>query len=241
MGGPQEMMRTEIALIANEGFRIANDAARIYVDAFFEPVHGRTAPDPTSLGPADLILITHAHWDHFDPPAVARAAEATGAHVIAPADAIRRLRGTVPADRLIEMEPHAARRGSFANDVRIEIPPVSVTAFRTFHGEAHNSYLVRMGAAGANGFRFFHDGDNEDARRIDARALGRVDALLIGPWWESGWVEFIEALAPDRYFLMHLSDDEIRRHEEGRFLPELCDRVPPGLVVLHPGESYVML
>jgi len=234
------MIRTEITLIANEGVRIANEAACVYIDAFFGPQRPPLSPDPRAIGCADIILVTHSHWDHFDARAVARAAESSEARVIAPADAIRRLRGEVPAGRLIEMEPPAAPRGSAANEVRIDIPPVSVTGFRTFHGDAHNSYLVEMGAQGMDRFRFFHDGDNEDTRRIDRAALGRLDAVFIGPWWGSGWVEFVEALAPTRYFLIHLDDDEIRRHEEGRFLPELCDRIPPGLVVLHPGETCVL-
>jgi hypothetical protein len=55
-------------------------------------------------------------------------------------------------------------------------------------------------------------------------------------------VDFIERVNPRRWFLMHLTDEELRRQEEGTFLPELCDHVPlpDRLVTLRPGESYVM-
>jgi hypothetical protein len=86
--------------------------------------------------------------------------------------------------------------------------------------------------------RFFHDGDNGNTTKIPVSALGRLDALLIGPWQGSGWVEFIEKLSPSRYFLMHLSEEELDEHAAGRFLPGICERVPKGLVVLRPGQSY---
>jgi L-ascorbate metabolism protein UlaG (beta-lactamase superfamily) len=112
-----------------------------------------------------------------------------------------------------------------------------VTAFRTFHGREHNSYLVEAG-----GRRFFHDGDNENTRRLDAAALAGLDALMIGPWQGAGWVEFVERLAPRRWLLMHLSSAEIDQHEAGTYLAELCDHVPlpERLAVLRPGQSLTL-
>jgi hypothetical protein len=37
---------------------------------------------------------------------------------------------------------------------------------------------------------------------------------------------------------MHLTGEELDQHAAGRFLPDICDRVPPGLVVLRPGGSF---
>jgi len=110
-----------------------------------------------------------------------------------------------------------------------------VTAFRTFHSRGHNSYLVDAG-----GFRFFHDGDNEHCQRTDVSQLGGVDVLFQGPWKGSGWVEFVEAVKPAKWFLMHLTDGELDDHFAGRFLPDICDRtpLPDRLVVLRPGEYF---
>jgi L-ascorbate metabolism protein UlaG (beta-lactamase superfamily) len=212
----------------------ATPEASFYVDAFFG--------GPFGLGPrrgaaevlkADLILVTHAHWDHFDARQLAEAAGKTGATVVGPHAVIEQLKGELAATALCEMEPAAAPGREPARSVKAEFPSATVTAYRTFHSRGHNSYLVET-----PGFRFFHDGDNEDTRRVDAAKLGRLDALFIGPWLGGGWVEFIEKLSPTRYFLIHLDEEELRRHDAGKFLPEICDHVPPGLVVLKPGETF---
>ena len=229
-------MSIEVRLIGNEGFRVAGPGATVYIDAFFEGffplAKGRAAvPD----GPADLILVTHAHWDHFDRAAVARAAEASGAVVAGPAPVVRALRRRLPEDRLMELEPHEARGGRPFASTGGELPNVRVTAWRTSHGRAHNSYLVEM-----DGFRFFHDGDNEETRRLDAARLRPLDALRRCPWQGSGWADFVESADPKRWFLMHLSDDELAQHRRGEFLPDLCSRVPlpDRIVALAPGEAY---
>jgi len=231
------MNKTEITLIGNEGFRIATPSAVIYVDGFYGAIPG-VADEPAvrakAVSKADLILVTHAHWDHFNAREVADAAARTGATLVGPRSVIQAFDGILPPESLVELEPPLVGKTEMAASLKVELPAASVTAFRTFHSRDHNSYLVETAA-----FRFFHDGDNEDTRRIDTAALGRLDALFIGPWQGSGWVEFIETLAPTRWFLMHLSDDELNQHEAGRFLPDLCDHVPEGLVVLRPGESFV--
>lgn len=227
-------MRAELTMIANAGLRIAAREAVVYVDAFHRCQVEGVVPWPADGPLADLILVTHAHWDHFDARSVAEAAGRTGATVIGPQSVVQGLRGKIPPGRLCEMEPPPADGGGHARCTSVEFPAAKVTAYRTFHSRDHNSYLVETAS-----FRFFHDGDNEDTRRVAARSLGKLDALLIGPWLGGGWVEFVEKLAPTRYFLIHLDEDELRLHDAGKFLPDLCDRVPPGLSVLKPGETFV--
>jgi L-ascorbate metabolism protein UlaG (beta-lactamase superfamily) len=222
--------------IGNEGFHIRSGVVGLYIDAFYRPFPGVARPPvirPSQAGPAELILVTHNHGDHFDAFGVAEAAYRTGARVIGPSNVIAQLRATVRPESLLELQPGAAQRGGKAQAAIAEVGGARVVAFGTFHSRDHNSYLVEL-----PGLRFFHDGDNGDTRRIDLPALGKLDALLIGPWQGSGWVEFIDALKPRRYFLMHLSDEEIAQHERGRYLPDLCDHVPEGLVVLRAGQSY---
>jgi L-ascorbate metabolism protein UlaG (beta-lactamase superfamily) len=234
--GVDTPMSTKITLIGNEGFLVGTQTASFLIDAFCGAITGMAgsaAPRARDTAKADLILVTHAHWDHFDAFEVADVANRIGARVIGPAAAINELRGKVPAEQLVKLEPTRAARGGMAPSDKAELPFATVTAFRTFHGIGHNSYLVETPS-----FRFFHDGDNEDTRRIDTAALGHLDALLIGPWLGSGWVEFIEKLNPTKWFLMHLSDEELDQHEAGKFLPDLCDHVPPNLVTLRPGQSF---
>lgn len=231
-------MSTTITSAGNAGFHVASGFSDIFVDAFYGSIPGianGSALRCGCVGKADVILVTHDHWDHFNAEEVADVARRTGASVVGPRPVASALRGIMPGGALFELEPSCAPGGEEAAAAGIELSAARITAFRTRHSKHHNSYLVE-----AKGFRFFHDGDNEDTAPINVRALGRLDALLIGPWRGSGWVEFIEKLNPPRYFLMHLTNEELDEHEAGRFLPEICDRVPPGLVALRPGRSFVV-
>ena len=232
--GALNVMSTQITLIGNEGFRIDTGSVVLFIDAFYGAlpgVAGTPGLHAREIETADLILVTHSHWDHFKSLEVAHVARHTRAPVAGPHAVIDALRGELPDDLLVQLEPP---RGGCE---KIELPMATVTAFRTWHAMGHNSYLVE-----APGCRFFHDGDNEDTRRLDPEAIGRLDALFIGPWQGSGWVRFIEKLDPARWFLMHLSDEELDQHEAGEFLPDLCGHVPlpDRLVTLRPGQSFAM-
>jgi L-ascorbate metabolism protein UlaG (beta-lactamase superfamily) len=229
------MNRAELSLISNEGFLISSAGLRIFIDAFLSIPSGMALP-PASAAKlrenVDLILVTHSHWDHFDPSETAAAALHSSAPVAGPAPVIRALRGKVPPENLIELEPPETRAPALAGAVTKIIRGISVTALRTFHGKAHNSYLIDI-----SGFRLFHDGDNEDTTRIDVPSLGPVDLLLFCPWQGSGWVSFIERLKPRNIMLMHLTDEETAQHESGRFLPDLAEMVPPDIRSIRPGET----
>lgn len=228
-------MSARITSVGNAGFLVVADDIYIFIDAFYGAVPSvaeASAMNIRDVSRADIVLVTHSHWDHFDPAGIADVADRTEAKVVGPAPVIRALQSGVQRSRLLELEPPAASPRDRAASISTRIGETRITAFRTFHGGNHNSYLVET-----PGFRFFHDGDNEDTRRLDAGAIGRLDALFIGPWQGSGWVEFIETLNPERYFLMHLTKEEIDEHDAGVFLPAICSRVPRGLTVLRPGES----
>jgi L-ascorbate metabolism protein UlaG (beta-lactamase superfamily) len=234
-------MSVEITATGNAGFHVAAPGASVFIDAFWDSglrlFGGRRASVAEHL-PADLILVTHAHWDHFSPNRVAEAAARTGASVVGPADVASRLRGHVREGALIVLEPPETPGGGPAGSAGVELPGATVTAFRTRHGGGHNSYLVRAGA-----FSYFHDGDNEDTRPLAPAALAPLDVLFLCPWQGSGWVEFVERVSPRRWFLTHLLDEELDAHAAGRFLPELCDRVPlpDRITALRPGETLTLI
>jgi L-ascorbate metabolism protein UlaG (beta-lactamase superfamily) len=231
-------MASQLTLIGNEGFRLSVPSCELYIDAFYSAipmVAGESSLSAGRVSKADVILVTHSHRDHFDLLEVAEVALRTRAKVVGPATVTRSLRGKLPTECLVEMEPPALSNRRMAGSIARQLPNCTVTAFRTEHSHDHNSYLIETG-----GLRIFHDGDNENTRILDPAAIGHLDALLIGPWKGAGWVEFIEALKPARYVLMHLSDEELDDLESGKFLPEVCDRVPPGLTFLRPGQSIAL-
>ena len=210
---------------------------RIFLDCFYYGASSRFSEPvlrPEDVTHADLILVTHAHADHFDPQGVAAVVRVTPAKVVGPRTVVRALvKQGVAAERLHEAEPSPCPSRGPAGFMSLDISGIRVTAYRTCHSPDHNSYLVEV-----PGFRFFHDGDNEDTRVLDVQALGSLDALLIGPWQGSGWVQFIETLRPRATFIMHLNDAELAAHEVGRFFPDICDHVPEGLIVLSPRQSW---
>lgn len=231
-------MSCTITSTGNAGIKIAAESAVIYIDSFF---HGLsfvgTMPSikPASVRKADLIFITHNHHDHFDPAQVVDVATRTGAKVVAPAAACERLRGKLPVAQVVEMEPEEKRSGPAAS-LSIQLGTVAVTAFRTFHSKGHNSYLIATPE-----YRVFHDGDNEDTRRLDVKALGEIDALFLCPWQGSGCSRFIEQLKPRHWFLIHMTDDELVEQEAGTFLPPLCEKIQPNVIALRPGHSFTLL
>lgn len=233
-------MPAKVTLIGNEGFRIATDEAAILIDPFYTViphVAGHAAMSAADIPVADAILVTHAHQDHFAPEQVLQCARRTGAAVVGPAKVIDALDADLPARQLVELEPPLVGLGQRPAWKRAKLPHLTVTAFRTFHSRDHNSYLVESG-----GLRFFHDGDNQFTGQLDAAALSGLDLLLIAPWNGSGWATLIEQLAPRWWVCMHLTDEELRQHSEGRFLPDLCERVPlpERLLSLQPGQTALI-
>lgn len=218
-------------LVGNAGVEVTAGGRVVLVDAFYRPfagVAGAPALDPLALDRIDLILVTHLHGDHFDAPSLIAAARRTGAAVAGPGSVVGALSSKMAPGRLLTLEPPGPGASCSA-----AVDGIAVRAFRTVHTRDHNSYRVELG-----GFRFFHDGDNEDTGALNPESLRPLDALFIGTWQGSGWPGFIRKLKPARWVVIHLSDGEVEEHSSGKFLPGLCDSVPEGLLVLRPGETW---
>lgn len=225
-------MSVRITSTGNAGVYIESPVGRVYIDAFFHPVPdvgGRPSLRGADAMPADLILVTHNHYDHLHPEETRDAALATGAVVAGPARVVHVMAKHLPAERLVTLEPGERERPPARMERRFG--DVLVTAYRTYHGNGHNSYLLEMG-----GTRIFHDADNEKTQPYDVPALGRVDVLLLCPWAESGAGDFVARLNPGRWLLIHMTDAEILQHREDAFLPALVSPVPEGVIALAGGE-----
>lgn len=231
----EKNLNLSVRSLGNAGVDLSNSAGRVLIDAFFHgvpSVGGMPVITSDVVDAADLILITHAHYDHFIPDEVAKAARKSGAMVIGPREAVEQI--DLDASRLASMDP-PERKKPFACVSR-RFGPIGVTAFRTSHGRGHNSYLIEMA-----GVRILHDGDNERTQTYDLTMLGRIDLLLLCPWQGSGAADFVAKTNPGKWLLIHLTDDEIAEHRRGGFLPRLISPAPEGVIALEPGEGMEML
>ncbi len=226
-------MTLKITSTGNAGVYIENEAGAVYIDAFFHPVPdvgGRPALRGADAAGANVILVTHNHYDHLHPEETRDAALASGAVVAGPTKVVHVMAKHLPPERLVAIEPEERRQPPAK--VRTEIGDIAITAFRTYHGNGHNSYLVEMG-----GSRIFHDADNEHTKPLEIHELGAIDVLLLCPWAGSGAGEFVERLKPGAWLLIHMTDEEIDQHRAGSFLPALISPVPEGVIALRGGES----
>jgi predicted Rossmann-fold nucleotide-binding protein len=85
---------------------------------------------------------------------------------------------------------------------------------------------------------------------IQTEKIHRLPVVLVGTEFWRGQLKWLREIALERFKyvspedmdLMHLTDEEFDEHFAGRFLPELCDRVPlpDRIVALRPGESFTV-
>lgn len=122
--------------------RYRADGLTVYIDPW-----GTGADEP----PADLILITHAHFDHLQPDEIARL-RTPGTKVLAPADVAKELPGDVT--------PVAPGESHEAAGVRIEtVPAYNVAEARLeMHPKANGwvGYVLELG-----GSTYYHAGDTD--------------------------------------------------------------------------------
>jgi L-ascorbate metabolism protein UlaG (beta-lactamase superfamily) len=156
--------------LGHSGFRITAGKATIYVDPYrVDPAVAADAP------PADLILVTHGHYDHFSPQDVERlSGERTW--LIAPAAVAERAGGQVHAIAPGEaIEPDSVR----GVDIR------AVAAYNTSkHDDDGNLFHPR--AAGFVGYelnlqgrRVYHAGDTDVIPEMDDVAGADVALLPV--------------------------------------------------------------
>jgi len=109
--------------------------------------------DPVDVKPRDFknvdaVLITHEHYDHLDQALVSELHKQTQCTVIADPTSAKRLRNTIPAEKLVEAKP-----GS-----EIKFGEVSVKAEKSNHPPAATpiSFIITS----EDGVKVFHTADS---------------------------------------------------------------------------------
>jgi len=157
------MLLEEVEWLGHSGFRIAAGRASIYIDPY------RIAADEPK---ADLVLITHQHYDHFSIQDLERVRKDT-TQVIAPPAVAERLEGNV-------------RSLSAGEVVETDLPGVDVRAVPAYNTSKRNSdgnafHPREAGGVGydvnVRGERLYHAGDTDVIPEMDW-VVGADVALL---------------------------------------------------------------
>jgi L-ascorbate metabolism protein UlaG (beta-lactamase superfamily) len=157
------MLLDAVEWLGHSGFRVRGPGSTIYLDPY-------RVPDGQ---PADLILITHGHYDHFSPQDVERLSR-PGTLVIAPPSVAERVPGRAqsiaPGE---EIEPDGMR------GVSVRAVAAYNTAKRDASGAAFHPREARWVGFDLNvrGERLYHAGDTDVIPEMDA--VAGVDIALL--------------------------------------------------------------
>lgn len=147
------MLLEEVEWLGHAGFRISAGHASIYIDPY------RVAADEPK---ADLVLITHQHYDHFSIQDLERLRK-DDTYVIAPAAVAERLEGNV----------HAVRPGDIIETDVYGVDVRAVPAYNTSKrdGDGFPFHPREAGCVGyelnVRGERLYHAGDTDVIPEMD--------------------------------------------------------------------------
>ena len=157
------MLLQGVEWLGHSGFRIAAGRASIYIDPYRTP-----ADEPK----ADLILITHQHYDHFSIQDLERLRKAD-TQVLAPPAVVERLDGNV----------HSLRAGDVVETDVAGVDVRAVPAYNTSKrdGDGRPFHPREAGCLGyevtVRGERIYHAGDTDVIPEMDW-VVGAEIALL---------------------------------------------------------------
>jgi len=141
----------DIQHIGHSGFRIVHESKTIYIDPFKAP-----------KGSADIILITHEHFDHCDEESVDRLRK-EGTVILAPQGCKSKLKGVI----VISLGEQKV-----IGDIAIEAVP-AYNIGKSYHPKGRDvGYVITI-----DGKRIYHAGDTD--RIPEMKKLGSIDIALL--------------------------------------------------------------
>jgi L-ascorbate metabolism protein UlaG (beta-lactamase superfamily) len=158
------MLLDSLEWLGHSGFRIGVGKAVVYIDPY-------RVPDGSP--PADLILITHGHYDHFSPQDVERLS-GKGTWLVGPAAVAERVSGRV----------HSIAPGEALDDELVRgVHVAAVAAYNTSKrdGDGKPFHPREAGWVGyelnVRGERLYHSGDTDVIPEMDT--VTGVDIALL--------------------------------------------------------------
>jgi L-ascorbate metabolism protein UlaG (beta-lactamase superfamily) len=216
------MLLEEVEWLGHSGFRIAVGRATIYIDPY------RIAADEPK---ADLVLITHQHYDHFSIQDLERVRKDT-TQVLAPPAVAERLDGNV----------HSMRPGDV---VETDVDGVDVRAVPAYNtskrdGEGRPFHPREAGCLGyevnVRGARLYHAGDTDVIPEMDWVVGAEVALLPVSGVHVMTAFEAAEAarrIQPTVAVPMHWGGHVGSEQDAQAF----ADAAPVDVVIMEPAEA----
>src|SRR3954447_2185186 len=217
-----EMLLEEVEWLGHSGFRIGVGKASIYIDPY------RVAGDAP---PADLVLITHQHYDHFSIQDLERLRK-KDTRVIAPAAVAERLEGSVQSIRAGEV----IETDVYGVDVRA-LPAYNTSkrdgGGRPFHPREAGCLGYELNVRGE---RLYHAGDTDVIPEMDWVVGADVALLPVSGVHVMTALEAAEAarrIQPTVAVPMHWGG-HIGSEEDAQ---AFADAAPVDVVIMHPAVA----
>jgi L-ascorbate metabolism protein UlaG (beta-lactamase superfamily) len=216
------MLLEGVDWLGHSGFRVVVGKANVYIDPYRIPAG---APK------ADLVLITHSHYDHFSPQDLERVSQ-KGTRVIAPPAVAERLEGDV----------HSIRPGEVGET---NLPGVDVRALPAYNtskrdGEGRPFHPREAGCVGyelnVRGERLYHAGDTDVIPEMDWVVGADVALLPVSGVYVMTALEAAEAarrIQPTVAVPMHWGEHIGSEKDAQAF----ADAAPVDVVIMRPAVA----
>ena len=158
------MLRDAVEWLGHSGFRITVGRQRVYIDPY------RVSPDAPE---ADLILVTHGHYDHYSPQDIERLARAD-TELIAPPSVAERMAGRVHSIAPGEEVELERVRGVAVRAVAAYNTSKQGSNGRVFHPRESDGVGFDLNVRGE---RLYHAGDTDVIPEMDQ--VHGVDMALL--------------------------------------------------------------
>jgi L-ascorbate metabolism protein UlaG (beta-lactamase superfamily) len=216
------MLLEAVDWLGHSGFRVRVANANVYIDPY------RIPPGEPK---ADLVLITHSHYDHFSPQDLERLSK-TGTRVIAPPAVAERVDGEVTSVRPGDV-------------IETNVPGVDVRAVPAYNtskrdGDGRPFHPREAGCVGyevnVRGERLYHAGDTDVIPEMDWVVGADVALLPVSGVYVMTALEAAEAarrIQPTVAVPMHWGE-HIGSEKDAR---AFADAAPVEVVVMQPAVA----
>jgi L-ascorbate metabolism protein UlaG (beta-lactamase superfamily) len=223
-------MTVTIRWLAHACFQIKTDTQNVY----FDPSTKDTGLKKDDFKPADLILVTHGHKDHFDKDLLKKIRK-PGNPVIAPESLKKEMKGIVMWDvgpgQFMQMSGGFDIRGTQAYNVKRLRPNGE-----PFHPKGlGGGYILKV-----EGKKIYHAGDTDLIPEMEQLSTADIDVALlpVGDTYTMDMKDAAEAVAiikPKIAIPMHTWDKD-----PTPFKTEVESKTSTKVVLLKKGEEYTL-